>query len=298
VFINGIKTLKKMKNKTTIGLAIMVSSIFAISCADNAGKSYANLSKEKTNTTEASSLVADAAVSPINTAAGTLSSPNTDNRITVHKGNIETKTIDTKQYVSQLVNTINSLGGHTSNYVIATNEYQKTTQDFCTDSMYNVLEQTTKATLTMRIPIHQADSFVQQLLRMNGTIMQLQLNEEDKTADYQIADGVDKYITDKPKQFNKYGVDNAIQNRVQKNEIAYQTKYFWCDVVINGDTKMIKQAALKPSAYRTPLYLNAWHAVQEGFYMLGNVFVGMLYILPIGLLLFGIVYLVRKSSKI
>jgi Domain of unknown function (DUF4349) len=286
-----------MKNKKFIGIAIMACSIFAISCADNAGESYANLSKEKTTTTEASSLVANATASPINAVEGTLPSPNTDNRITVHKGSIETQTTDAKKYVTQLVATINKLGGHTSNYQMCTNQYEKATQDFSTDSMYKVMEQTTKATLTMRIPIKQADSFVQQIMHMDGTILNLQLNEEDKTADYQIADGVDKYITDKPKQFNKYGVDNAIENRVQKNEIAYQTKYFWCDVAIHGDAQIIKKAVLKPSAYRTPLYLNAWHAMQEGFYMLGNVLVGILYILPIGLLLFGIVYVVRKSSK-
>jgi hypothetical protein len=286
-----------MKNKKAIMIAAITSSILAISCADNSHQSYANLSKENVTTTEASAITSNIVSASDSASVPNIASSNTDNRITVHKGNIETQTADAKKYVSLLVATINNLGGHTSNYQLSTNEYEKTTQDFSTDSMYKVIEQTTTATLMMRIPVNRADSFVQQIMHMDGTIIHLQLHEEDKTTDYQIADGVDKFITDKPKQINNFGVENAIQNRVQKNEITYQAKYFWCDVMINGDAQIIKKALLKPSAYRTPFYLNAWHATQEGFYILGNVLIGILYILPIGLLVVGIVLVVRKGFK-
>jgi hypothetical protein len=283
-----------MKNKISLFVAVIASCIFAASCAESNTKQFATLQKENVTTTEAAIAMdangaVDAAITP------NISASKIDNRITVHKGNIETQTSNTNQYVSNLIYTINALDGHTSNYQLSTNRYPTTTQDFSTDSMYQIIEQTTKATLTMRLPVQRADSFVQQIMRMNGTILNLQLNEEDKTAGYQIADGIDEYMSDKPKQMNKYGIENTIANRVEKNEIIYKAKYFWCDIVVNGDATIIKQAALKPNAYRNPLYLNAWHAAKEGLYLLGTILVGLLYVLPMGILIFIAAYLIKKN---
>jgi hypothetical protein len=279
-----------MQNKILVGF-IALATFTIISCQQTENTQFATASSDaavSANTTE---------TIQVDSAGNLLQTKNIDNRLLIHKGHIELETKDSKPYINTLISKINAYGGHTNNYEISNQKNFKSTQDISTDSMYQIYEISPKAHLVMQLPIHKADTFVNSLMAMPGTILHLQLNEDDHTESYKIAEGIDKAIVQQKIKPSANGIENTISNRVQRDELAYKSKYFWCDVTINGTPYIVKEVVAKPSAYNSAFYLRAWKGIEQGIFWCSEFLVGLLYILPSLAIVFICVWGAKKLLK-
>jgi hypothetical protein len=277
--------------KTIYAIACILSILFAQSCGQYQKNENAAITSTEADATD---------------AASTGQKSINEKRIVVKKGDIQIETKDCNPYVMELSALIKNMGGHTTNYTLDANKYLYTTQNVSADSVNNIYKVTETANLEMRVPIAQADTFVKKLMRMQGSIIHLSLIEDDVTADYNVASGIENELNNRsPKQQSNYGIVEKVENSILKNELAYKSKYFWCAVGIKGEEKTVIITSLKPQAYNTAVHLRILESLKYGGQLIVHLMVAILNLWPfilLGLIMFNyrkrIAHFFNISTKI
>lgn len=281
------KKLNKMNNLKNTLLITTCIALFA-SCA--------NTNKNQKAYDETSVAAAEAAAPTV--ADSSIPNTTEEKRVVVKKGGLQIETKDCNKYVTELTKTIEDMGGHTSNYNLSSDKYLHTTQNISADSQNNIYKLKQTAHLQMRLPVAKADTFVHKLMQMHGTITRLNLDEDDVTYDYDVANGIDAaLVKSSVKQQAEYGIDNTIENRVSKKEIAFKSKYFWCEVDIAGAESIVIERDIRPQFYNTPFYLRALEAVKSGLQLFAELLVGILHIWPL-VVIVTLVFVYRRRLQI
>jgi hypothetical protein len=278
--INVIKTFI-MQNKIVLA-ALMILGLGACNSTTSEKSKIVSESKMPVAVGEAAAASSDALESVMDSSAVTLMKQTDDpDRITIKEGSLQVNTNDCKKYTLDLSRIIKANNGHTSNYNFSQNRYLHTTQDFTKDSMYEVYKITPVTRIAMRIPAANKDEFVEQVMQLNGTIINFTFAENDVTQEYDNAINTNKLMTNKKAGIKEY--DDAQQwtnNTTTPKELLHKQKYYWCQADVNGNSYEQKIAMVKPNSYNTPLGLSLTNALARGWQLVGILIVGLAYIWP------------------
>jgi hypothetical protein len=215
---------------------------------------------------------------------------NTQKKI-IHTADIRFKVEDLKKAESTIKARVNAMGGYISN------ENQNRQSGNLENSW------------TVRIPAEKFDAFLGDVEKESIYVDSKNVSAEDVTAEY-----VDNELRIKSKQkvFERYlellkqakNVQEIMaveeQIRVIREEIESKEgrqKYLNDQVLFSTITVSFYQETETSSAPEQPFYVKIWKNFVEGWSSFFNMIIGLFYLIPYILLLFGLFYLLRKWWK-
>lgn len=275
----------KNQNFRLIATAILLLIIFA-SCSQ-----YDKTADAGSTTTEAAP-AADAAATDSVTS-----------RQIIKTAEINMEVENVEDEVHQLQNKINNFQGHIFHYEIKNEPVSKNEVQHTLDSTCVIQEIIPTGFVKVKIPVRQADTFIQYVLKMNGRIENFYLDEEDITEtilekkELMLVDA-NTTLPNKNLKTTAYQTDRkelAIARKADYLKTAYKTNYLWFDIRLNGATYVQKTMIASAEASRTPFYVSAVHALSNGWYAFSVFLVAMLHIWPF-LLIVIIILLIAKRK--
>lgn len=284
-FLESIANTSKMK-KILLGLLCCVT---LFSCQDNSANQTiserAGPKKAKTSY-PGKPIVSDSSIT-------TPSFKEDPSRITVIHGKVDVVAKNCGNYVRDFVLTINTLGGHTTNYEFVQNKKEISTKNKGLDSTTTIYEIKPMAILKMRIPRAYTDSFIARLLALDGTIENLRIDEEDKTLAYTYNASATNNEDKNTAHYTKHS--NAVD--IEKSETDFERKFLWCDVSVTGTPYLSSITSAKASALIAPWYQQLFTSLLVGCSYFMEVVFALAYVWPILLIIGGGYYLYRKNTK-
>ena len=274
-----------MKTKNLLGLTVC---LFFFACKQ-ANTDYAT-------TTEASS----PATESINFES------NADSARTVIKtADIKLNVKNIEQEIQSFQDKVNTLNGHVFHYEINNNRTLENEFQQSMDSAYQIYKVETVGYMKVKVPVSQTDDFVKYVLSKNGVIEHFSLDEQDVTEDLQEKKelvNMDVNTTTKKQtiasnEYDKNTKEEKIKLKTDFKKLAYKTNFLWFDIAMNGNTFMDKEIVASSKNYRTPFYVSALKALDNGWYLFSQLLVGLLHLWPF-ILLTVLVLIVIKKGKI
>lgn len=196
-------------------------------------------------------------------------------RVLIKSANLNMDVSQMEQSVQEFQSLINRLQGHVYHYTVKNEKIATREVKSSLDSTTLIHEIHPYAVLKVKIPVHQGDSFIQTVLKMNGTISDFNFDENDITENITESKelmlsnaGVSKNKTTSIDQqyFDQEAKEDYIHQKAQFSKLAYQTKYLWFDIQLSGLNYTNTQVIATQSSLRTPFYVRAVEAVQRGWY--------------------------------
>jgi hypothetical protein len=164
--------------------------------------------------------------------------------------------------------------------------------------MYEVYNVSPVTHIAMRIPSANKDEFIEQVMQLNGTIINFTFAESDVTQEYDNAIHTNKLMTDKKANIKEF--DDAQQwtnNKTNAKELLYKQRYYWCQADINGQAYEQKIAVAKPHNHPTPLGLSIANAWTKGLQFISFIIIGLVYVWPLILIMAIIILWYKKYRK-
>lgn len=270
-----------MKNKIIlVGLA----SIILFACNNNSEKSLIESSSVQV---ESADDINQREV--IKTASLIMQVPNIENSI------IELKSL------------VNQLEGNIYHYEIENNSYVFDSYHKNLDSIEELSKIEPKATISVRIPVAQADTFISYVLSTKGVLQHLILHDEDITEDiWEHQEHANTYSKSEKASNAKNAVKNiAFDNEVAKDAIKesaiakkmkYRTKYLWFDISLNGEEKITSKSVFAIQNARTPMHISMARAFISGWHSFQVFIIFLIKIWPLYIISL-IAFLVYKRNK-
>lgn len=231
---------------------------------------------------------------------------NSDSARTVIKtAEIKLNVKNIEQEIQSFQDKVNALNGHVFHYEINNNRSLEKEYQQSLDSSYQIYKVEPIGYMKVKVPVSQTDDFVQFVLSKNGVIEQFSLDEQDVTEDLQEKKelvNLDVNTTTKKQtiasnDYDKYTKEEKIKRKTDFKKLAYKTNFLWFDIAMNGNTFIDKKIIASSKNYRTPFYVSALKALDNGWFIFSQLLVGFLHLWPF-LLLTVLVLIVIKKGKI
>jgi hypothetical protein len=247
-----------MKSHQKIIIALLCTSLYFLSCS-NASNYQAT---EASSSTEAASLP-DTAMQPDRIIIKTAD-------ITMDVNNVE-QSIQDFQYMLQAVN------GHIYHYEIHNEKQNQTEVQHSFDSNLVATTIAPIGYLKVKVPVGYADSFISQVISMNGQINDFMFDENDVTEsitekkELMLSDAGEvshakKNASLEKQYYDKETRESFIARKADFSKLAFQTKNLWFDIHLKGSSYVDKTYTASTENYRTPFYVRATQALNNGWY--------------------------------
>lgn len=230
---------------------------------------------------------------------------NADSSRTVIKtADIKLNVKNIEQEIQSFQDKVNALNGHVFHYEINNNRSLEKEYQQSLDSSYQIYKVEPIGYLKVKVPVSQTDEFVQYVLSKNGVIEHFSLDEEDVTEDLQekkelvnmdMKTSVKKQ-TIASNEYENNTQEEKIKRKTDFKKLAYKTNFLWFDIAMNGNTFMDKKIVASSKNYRTPFYVSALKALDNGWYLFSQLLVGLLHLWPFILLSLLILLVIRKGK--
>jgi hypothetical protein len=226
------------------------------------------------------------------------------NRMFIKTADIKLNVKNIEEEIQLFQQKVNALNGHVFHYEINNNRSLEKEFQQSLDSSYQIYKVEPIGFMKVKVPVSQTDEFVQYVLSKNGVIEHFSLDEEDVTEDLQEKKeliGVEvKTAVKKPtiasKEYNNNNNEEKIIRKADFKKLVYKTNFLWFDIALNGDTFIDKKIVASSKKYRTPFYVSALKALDNGWYLFSQLLVGLLHLWPFVLLALLILVVIRKRK--
>ncbi len=276
-----------MKSQTKIFLALMSMSACWVSCS-NSGKFESNALASVTESASLPDTAMEADRVIIKTA-----------EISMDVNNVE-KSIQDFQQMLQTVN------GHVYHYEIKNDKQYQTEVQQSFDSNMVINQVYPTGYLKVKVPVAFADSFISNVINMNGKISDFMFDENDVTEDItekkelMIADVQARGKGNKPtnveeRYYDKETKESYIKRKAEFSKVNFKTKNLWFDIRLKGTSYIDKQFVASSKSYRTPFYIRAIQSLDNGWYAFSLFISGVLQLWPF-LFLAALIFLTIKKK--
>ncbi len=246
-----------MKSYAKNFTALVLCAVLYVSCSE-----MKSPRSETTATTEASSLP--------DTATG-------DDRVIIKTADISMDVNSVEESVQAFQELVNAMHGHVYHYEIQNEKYVRNEVQHTMDSSIVINEIHPQGMMKVKVPVQYGDTFVSAVLKMNGSIVNFLLDENDVTEDItekkelMLNDAGISHQKHKPGNteedyFDKETKESYIARKAAFSKMNYQTKYLWFDISLKGKTYTDKQIIASAETVRTPFYVRATEALNNGWY--------------------------------
>lgn len=228
-----------------------------------------------------------------------------DKRIVIRTADLKLSVDHLPGKVNEIRNLTNQLNGRVFHYEVNANRQFRQETAFSLDSAFRVYDVHPEGFIKIKIPVAYADSFIHSVLAMRATIDQLTLDDEDITEDLlakQELIAPNLPVGSKPKkldeqQYRDERAETMIARKAELNKLNYRSAFLWFDVHLNGEPCIEKQVVCNSRELRTPLYLDAYKAIQDGWYGLGILLIAVLHLWPVMLLASVVLFAYKKRWR-
>lgn len=191
------------------------------------------------------------------------------------------------------------------NYEIDNESYEQDSYQHSLDSSVIVSTVNPKGSLSIKVPIAQADTFINYILSSDAQIAHLLIHDEDVTEDLWEKEQTSNVYSKSAKagkgigSSKNIGFDNstsidAIKARASAAALKHKTNYLWFDIHLRAQPFVQTKTTFAPKVYRTPIHIGLVNAVSHGWHLCADIILALIGVWPV-LLLIGLVYfLVRK----
>lgn len=246
-----------MKSYVKNFTALVLCAVLYVSCSEM--KSPAS---ETTATTEASVLP--------DTTTG-------DDRVIIKTADISMDVNRVEESVQAFQELVNAMHGHVYHYEIQNEKYARNEVQHTMDSSIVINEIHPQGMMKVKVPVQYGDTFVSAVLKMNGSIVNFLLDENDVTED--ITEKKELMLNDagiarqkrtpgntEEDYFDKETKESYIARKAAFSKMNYQTRYLWFDISLKGKTYTDKQIIASAETVHTPFYVRATEALNNGWY--------------------------------
>ena len=228
-----------------------------------------------------------------------------DNRKIVKTANISLKVDHLEKSIIDLKSFLKPIKGYVYNYEINNESYTEDSYQKNLDSSVVVERIHPKGNLSVRVPIAEADSFINFVLRSDATISSLQINDEDVTENLwekkQVANVYSNSGKAQKQKGNSKNINydnntsmNAIKAKAMAAKMNYQTKYLWFDINLSAKPFYKSITAIAAKNYRTPIHVGLANALIKGWHICADIILALVTVWPVLLLLGLVLFLIRK----
>lgn len=231
---------------------------------------------------------------------------NTDeHRVVIRTAELKLSVGHLPEKVNEIRNLAGLLHGKVYHYDVKSNRQFRQETAFALDSAYHVYDVHPEAFVKIKIPVADADSFIQAVLNMDATIDQLTLDDEDITEDLLAKKELIAPVipdSDKPKklteqQYRDERAETMIARKADFNKLNYRSAFLWFDIHLNGEPYVEKHPVFTSHELRSPFFLEAYTALREGAYHVESLLLVLLNIWPY-LLIVTILIIAHKKRWI
>ncbi len=228
-----------------------------------------------------------------------------DTRDIIKTASIQLEVNQLERSIIELKQALKPINGYVHKYEINNDSYTQDSYQKSMDSTVTIEKLLPRSSLSVRIPIAYADSFINYILNADATISSLKISDEDVTENIwekkqraKIYDQSAKVKEHKGSSKNiSYDNDNAIdaiKSKATAAKLNYETKYLWFDIRLNALPVIKTKTSLTAKNYRTPIHIGLANALIGGWHICENILIGLLTIWPVLLLLGLVLFFVRK----
>ena len=194
------------------------------------------------------------------------------------------------------------LGGKIYHYELDKQILSSHDTEYSLDSSLQVREVSPSGQLKIRVPVQYGDSFIAAVLRMDASVTRFYLDEQDITEDIteqkelmlSDAGAVKKKSASAKSNALREDRESYIQRKADFSRMAYRTQNLWFDVRLNGQTYTERRMLASAETIRSPFYVRASHALQDGWYGFSVFLSLLLQLWPFILLAVIILVLLRR----
>lgn len=220
-------------------------------------------------------------------------------RVILKTANISMDVRKVEESILNLQSLVNDLNGHVFHYEIQNDKTFQNEVQQTIDSCLSIEEIRPVGLLKVKIPVIYGDTFIAQVMRMDGSINQFILDEEDITeeitekkelmeSDYGLAS---EHTGRKPKS-NQIGNIDEIYLKKELNESyinrksafstrKYRSNYLWFDIRFSGQKYLSKTMTASFKPIRTPFLLSAREALVDGWHGISVLILFLIRIWPL-----------------
>lgn len=245
-----------MKTPLLPAALLLLSAVFIFSCS--------NQSATDVMTTEAA--VTEAAALPDTALAS--------GRVVVKSAELALDVKQVEPTMQQFQQMLQPLGGKIYHYELDKQILSSNETEHSLDSTLQVREVSPTGQIKIRVPVQYGDSFIATVLKMDASVTRFYFDEQDITED--ITEQKELMLSDagaakKPGAHAKAKAqredrESYIQRKADFSRMAYRTKNLWFDVRLNGQTYTEHRLLASAQTIRSPFYVRASHALQDGWY--------------------------------
>lgn len=197
------------------------------------------------------------------------------------------------------------INGYVYNYEIKNHSYEADHFQKNMDSSVSVQKVIPEGTLSIRVPINQADTFINYVLNSDAQIASLKINDDDITENLWSKKQMSSTYSNSGKAQNRKGNSksisydnhtsiNAIKAKALAAKMDYQTKYLWFDISMTAKPFYKSTTALTAKNYRTPIHVSFVNAIVKGWYICADMILALVTIWPIIIFLVIGLFIYRK----
>lgn len=305
-----------MKRNHLIWSSILVSSFF-LSCQSQSEKT-AEAVVDYEMTEEYTVAESDSAESQIMSSSA--ATYRDEKRKFIRKADVEMEVKNVYESTQKIESKAMALGGFVENSSLSSHIYHKEIFPISSDSAMEVRKYRMENDLVLRIPQMELHSFLISLGDEIEFLHHRRIEAKDVQLELLLADLEKERMNQKNRDLNQLkdesgkiknkqeviaDLDQNTQNQNHQtigrlnteDQIAYSTIY----LNIKEKEKIAQSLVINPKTYqdkyRPDFLYSAWNSVKGGFFLLQNLFIGLLYIWPLILIGLLISLLVRQQLK-
>jgi len=194
------------------------------------------------------------------------------------------------------------MGGKIYHYELEKQLLSSTETDYKLDSTLQVRSISPTGQLKIRVPVQYGDSFIAAVLLMDASVSRFYFDEQDITED--ITEQKELMLSETGKGKRTSSKDRVasddqetyIQRKADFSKMAYRTKHLWFDVRLNGQTYTERTMLPAMRSVRSPFYVRAFQALQDGWYGFSVFLIALMHGWPF-ILLAALVYAIIRRMR-
>ncbi len=261
-----------MKSQTKILIALMSISASWISCSESSKLESNSIA----SVTESASLPDTAMVA---------------DRVIIKTAEISMDVKNVEQSIQDFQQMLRTVNGHVYHYEIKNEKQFQSEVEHSLDSTLVLNQVYPTGYLKVKVPVAYADTFISNVINMNGQISNFMFDENDVTEDItekkelMLSDVQSSNTSNKPrkideKYFDKETKESYIKRKAEFSKVNFQTKNLWFDIHLKGTSYIDKQLISTAKSYRTPFYVRALKSLDNGWYVFSLFIIGVLQLWP------------------